>query len=161
MIKHHPEVCLFQPEIPQNAGNIGRLCAATQCRLHLTRPFGFTTDDKNLRRAGLDYWPFLDLEIHENLESVLERFDGNFAYFSTKATRIYTEMPPTVGLLLFGQETKGLPKWVFEKWPNNGWKIPMYHSGVRSLNLANSVSTVLYHQVLQRRQFFNVETEIV
>ncbi len=158
MIKNHPEVCLFQPEIPQNAGNIGRLCAATQSRLHLIKPFGFTTEDKNLRRAGLDYWPFLDLEIHDNLEGLLQRFNGEFAFFSTKATRPYTDMPSTVRLLLFGQETKGLPPWVFERWPQNAWKIPMYHPGVRSLNLANSVSIVLYHQLQARQKYMSENT---
>lgn len=151
MIQHHPEVCLYQPEIPQNAGNIGRLCAATQCRLHLIRPFGFTTEDKNLRRAGLDYWPFLDLEIHDDLENLLEGFGGSFAFFSTKATRPYTQMPVDVRLLIFGQETKGLPSWVLERWPEKAWTIPMFHPGVRSLNVANSVSVVLYHQLLKRR----------
>jgi tRNA (cytidine/uridine-2'-O-)-methyltransferase len=147
VIFDHPEVCLFQPEIPQNTGNIGRICAATQCRMHLIRPFAFSMDDRNVRRAGLDYWPFLDLEIHDSLELLIERFNGNFAYLTTKATRPYTQMNPDVKLLLFGQETKGLPEWVHKKWPDKGWTIPMFHSGVRSLNVANSVSAVLYHQL--------------
>ncbi|MCX6124213.1 MAG: tRNA (cytidine(34)-2'-O)-methyltransferase [Proteobacteria bacterium] len=149
MIAGHPEICLFQPEIPQNTGNIGRLCAATQCRMHLIRPFAFSTDDRNLRRAGLDYWPFLDLEIHDSLETLLERFDGNFAFFTTKASRFYTEIPSDTKLLIFGQETKGLPAWVHERWADKSWKIPMFHPGVRSLNIANSASIVLYHQLMQ------------
>jgi tRNA (cytidine/uridine-2'-O-)-methyltransferase len=156
MLQHHLHVCLYSPEIPQNAGNIGRLCAATQCRLHLTKPFGFTTDDKNLRRAGLDYWPFLDLEIHDSLEDVLNQFQGRFAFFSTKATKCFTEMPVDIDMILFGQETKGLPSWVFEKYSEQAWKIPMYHQSVRSLNVANSASIILYHQLLRRRQFHNL-----
>lgn len=160
MIAGHPQICLFRPEIPQNTGNIGRLCAATQSRLHLIRPFAFSTSDKNLRRAGLDYWPFLDLEIHDELEPLLEQFSGRFAFFSTKATRPYTEMPSNVELLVFGQETKGLPKSVLERWSDHAWRIPMFHPGVRSLNVANSVSVVLYHQLMSRRSALGVTTTL-
>ena len=151
MLKGHPQICLFRPEIPQNTGNIGRLVAATQSRLHLIRPFGFSASDKNLRRAGLDYWPFLDLEIHDDLETLLGRFAGRFAYFSTKGTKLYTEVPLETDLLIFGQETKGLPPWVFEKWPEQAYKIPIFHEGVRSLNLANAVSVVLYDHLMRKR----------
>lgn len=151
MLKGHPQICLFRPEIPQNTGNIGRLVAATQSRLHLIRPFGFSASDKNLRRAGLDYWPFLDLEIHDDLETLLGRFAGRFAYFSTKGTKLYTEVPLHTDLLIFGQETKGLPPWVFEKWPEQAYKIPIFHEGVRSLNLANAVSVVLYDHLMRKR----------
>lgn len=151
MLKGHPQICLFRPEIPQNTGNIGRLVAATQSRLHLIRPFGFSASDKNLRRAGLDYWPFLDLEIHDDLEILLQRFAGRFAYFSTKGKKLYTEVPVETDLLIFGQETKGLPPWVFEKWPEQAYKIPIFHEGVRSLNLANAVSVVLYDHLMRKR----------
>ena len=151
MLKGHPQICLFRPEIPQNTGNIGRLVAATQSRLHLVRPFGFSASDKNLRRAGLDYWPFLDLEIHDDLETLLARFQGRFAYFSTKGKKIYTDVPIETDLLIFGQETKGLPPWVFEKWPEQAYKIPIFHEGVRSLNLANAVSVVLYDHLMRKR----------
>ena len=152
MIAGHPELCLFQPEIPQNTGNIARLCAATQCRLHLIRPFAFSATDKQLRRAGLDYWPFLDLEIHDSIEPLIERFGGDFAYFTTKATEVYTDMPKAVRLLIFGQETKGMPSWFHDRWGRYGRTIPMFHSGVRSLNVANSASIVLYHQLMRRRE---------
>lgn len=152
MLKGHPHICLFRPEIPQNTGNIGRLAAATQSRLHLVRPFGFSASDRNLRRAGLDYWPFLDLEIHDDLESLVERFSPRFAYLSTKGTKLYTEMPADTELLIFGQETKGLPPWVFERWPEHAYKIPMFHDGVRSLNLANAVSVVLYDHLMKGRR---------
>lgn len=160
MINGHPEICLFQPEIPQNAGNIGRLCAATQCRLHLVLPFAFSTNDRNLRRAGLDYWPFLDLEIHDRIEDLIERFDGQFAFFTTKAERYYTEMPVETKLLIFGQETKGMPDWFHKRWSHNGWKIPMFHPGVRSLNVANSASVILYHQLLRRRAAYGIDATI-
>ena len=152
MIKGHLELCLFRPEIPQNTGTIGRLAAATQCRLHLVRPFGFSAHDKNLRRAGLDYWPFLDLEIHDDLDELLSRFQGRFAFFSTKATTLYTEMPPDIDLLVFGQETKGLPPSILERWPDKAYKIPIFHPGVRSLNVANAVSIVLYDHLLKKRR---------
>jgi tRNA (cytidine/uridine-2'-O-)-methyltransferase len=154
VILHHPEVCLYRPEIPQNTGNIGRLCAATQCRLHLISPFAFSSDDKNLRRAGLDYWPFLDLEVHDDLQVLLDRFGSDVGFLSTKGKRCYTEMPHNVRLLVFGQETKGLPAWVHERYSDNMWRIPIYHSGVRSLNVANTVSIMLYKQLLDRRRYF-------
>jgi tRNA (cytidine/uridine-2'-O-)-methyltransferase len=150
MRKGHPEVCLYRPEIPQNVGNIGRLCAATQCRMHVVTPVPFSVDDRNLRRPGLDYWPFLDLEIHHNFENLLNRFSGKVAFFSARSKKIYTEMPADIELLVFGQETKGLPKSYHEKYSDNFWNIPIFHPGVRSLNVANSVSIVLYHQLLVR-----------
>jgi tRNA (cytidine/uridine-2'-O-)-methyltransferase len=151
MISGHPHICLYQPEIPQNTGNIGRLAAATGSRLHLVKPFGFSTSDKNLRRAGLDYWPFLDLEIHDDLESVLKLFPGRFAFFSKKAARPFTAMPDDVELLIFGRETTGLPESLLLEFPENSYNIPMYHPGVRSLNLANAVSVIVYHRILKKR----------
>lgn len=147
MIAGHPHVCLYQPEIPQNTGSIGRLCAGAGARLHLIRPFGFDTSDKNLRRAGLDYWPFLDLEIHDSLEDVLTLFPGRFAFFSKKADKLYTEMPRGVELLIFGRETSGLPPDLHTRFPEAFYRIPMYHPGVRSQNLANAVSIVLYDRL--------------
>jgi tRNA (cytidine/uridine-2'-O-)-methyltransferase len=150
MKKDHLHICLFQPEIPQNTGNIGRLAAALQCRLHLIKPLGFSTDDKNLRRAGLDYWPFLDLEIHDSFEDFMKNFSmEDLAFFSAKASAPYTKMPSSKKVLVFGRETKGLPPEFFEKNPENFYNIPMYHKGVRSLNLANSVSIISYHQLLR------------
>lgn len=158
MLLHHPHICLFQPEIPQNAGNIGRLAAATQCRLHLVRPFGFDTNDKNLRRAGLDYWPFLDLEIHEALQPLLDFFPRRkIAFFSKRGQVPYTKMPTDVELLIFGRETSGLPEELWDQYRSEFYGIPMYHAGVRSLNLANAVSIVVYHQLTQRRRLFYPE----
>lgn len=137
------------PEIPQNAGNIGRLAAATQCRLHLIKPLGFSTDNKNLRRAGLDYWPFLDLEIHDSFDDFMTLFSPDeIAFFSKKASEPYIKMPKKIKALIFGRETKGLPEEFHEKYPSSFYSIPMFHEGVRSLNLANSVSIVTYHKLL-------------
>lgn len=148
MITGHPEICLYKPEIPQNTGNIGRLAAASGCRLHLILPFGFSPSDKNLRRAGLDYWPFLDLEIHDNLETLLSRFQPNeVGFFTKKTNRSYATMQKEVRLLIFGQETKGLPDEILSTYAPSCFQIPMFHNGVRSLNLANSASIIVYHQI--------------
>lgn len=148
MLPGHPEICLFEPEIPQNAGNIGRLAAATGSRLHLIQPFGFTTSDKNLRRSGLDYWPYLDLEIHASIEPLIARHEGRVAFFSTKATTPYVDMASDIRLLVFGKESAGLPSDLHERFPACFFRIPMYHPGVRSLNLANSVAIVLYDRLM-------------
>jgi tRNA (cytidine/uridine-2'-O-)-methyltransferase len=153
MKQGHPQICLYQPEIPQNTGNIGRLAAATACRLHLVKPFGFATDDRNLRRPGLDYWPFLDLEIHDDIESLFSRFQGRLAFFSKTADKYYTDLPPTTDLLIFGRETQGLPDAWRTRFAEDFYRIPMFHEGVRSLNLANAVSVVLYDQLRQRQNF--------
>ena len=148
MIANHPQVCLYKPEIPQNTGNIGRLCAATQCRLNLVRPFGFDASDKNLRRPGLDYWPYLDLEIHEDFAALASLFERKkIAFFSKKGTKPYWELPQDTELLVFGQETSGLPDELWEQYPEQFYSIPIYHPQVRSLNLSNSVSIILYAQL--------------
>lgn len=151
---YHPEICLFRPEIPQNAGSIARLVAGTHCRLHLVRPFGFSTSDRNLRRPGLDYWPYLDLEIHDEIEPLLARCEDKVALFSKFSHRPYTEVPPETRLLVFGQETAGLPKSLKEKYSELVYGIPMFHPAVRSLNVANAVAVVLYDQ-LHRRNLFS------
>lgn len=151
MMPGHPQICLYRPEIPQNTGNIGRLAAGSQCRLNLIRPFAFSTDDKNLRRAGLDYWPYLDLEIHDDIDALLATHAPRVAFFSARATKPYTEMPADISLLVFGQETKGLPRELHETYPDCFYTIPIFHNKVRSFNLANAVSIVLYHQLMQNR----------
>ena len=150
MLKNHPQICLFRPEIPQNTGNIGRIAAATQCRLHIITPVGFSMDDKNVRRAGLDYWPFLDVEIHDSLDELLTQFDPEkVAFLSTKTETNYSQMPKDVDLIIFGQVTAGLPPKYLKERPENFYKIPLYHDDVRSLNLANAVSIVVYNQLNQ------------
>ncbi len=150
MLRGHPQICLFQPEIPQNAGSIARLAAATQCRLHLVKPFGFNTEDRNLRRPGLDYWPFLDLEIHDDFATLAQQFAPRVAFFSKKATRSYLDMPPETELLVFGRETDGLPAHIWDQYSEHFYSIPIFHAGVRSLNLANSVAICVYELMRQR-----------
>jgi tRNA (cytidine/uridine-2'-O-)-methyltransferase len=147
-MKHgHPHIVLYRPEIPQNTGNIGRLAAGSGSRLHLITPFGFEPQDKNLRRAGLDYWPYLDLEIHDDIRPLLKNFRGRLALFSKKAHKSYWEMPDHADVFIFGQETKGLPDWVTDEWGEHLYRIPMYHPDVRSHNLANAVSIIVYHRI--------------
>ncbi len=146
----HPQICLYRPEIPQNAGTIGRLAAATQCRLHLIKPFGFSMDDRNLKRAGLDYWPFLDLEIHDDIHDLLTRVTPRIAFLSKRGQRNYTEIPTDTELIVFGQETAGLPETFWQSYPEMFYSLPILHPGVRSINLANAVSVVIYDQLRQR-----------
>lgn len=153
MLPGHLHICLFEPEIPQNAGSIGRLAAATQSRLHMVMPLGFSTSDKNLRRAGLDYWPFLDLEMHGDLRELIQPFQGRRAFFSKFATRTYTAMPLEVDFLIFGRETSGLPAWVHAEHQQEMYAFPMFHEGVRSINLANAVSVAVYHQMGRKGLF--------
>lgn len=148
MQKDHLHICLFQPEIPQNTGNIARLAAATGCRLHLILPLGFNTEEKQLRRPGLDYWPYLDLEIHDSFEDFCEVVNPkNMAFFSAKATKSYQLMTPEVDVLIFGRETSGLPVPLREHYAQQLYKIPIFHPKVRSSNLANCVALTVYHQL--------------
>ncbi len=160
MKKNHLHICLHAPEIPQNTGNIGRLVAATQCRLHIVEPTGFGLTDKNLRRPGLDYWPFLDLEIHKNLAALVKNTGEKPVFLSKKSkAKPYTQIPKDRNLLVFGNETSGLPQHIWEEYPDDFYYIPMFHEGVRSLNLANAVSVVLYHH-LWRRLGWDQDTRI-
>ena len=142
------EIILFQPEIPQNAGNVVRTCAVTNSRLTLVRPLGFSTASRHLKRAGLDYWEEMEIKIVDSLEDLLKH--SNFYYFSSKATKLYTEISyKEEDLLIFGSETKGLPSYFHERWPVRGHRIPMV-PGQRCLNLANSVAIVLYEGLRQQ-----------
>jgi len=144
-------VVLYEPEIPPNTGSVARLCAATLTPLHLIEPLGFKIDDKHLKRAGLDYWPFVDLHVHKNWrEFVAEVKPGRLLYFTKKAGRSYT----TIGyqdddFLVFGPETRGLPEEMWQDLATCALRIPMSGSGVRSLNLSNAVSIVLYEGLRQ------------
>lgn len=149
----HPQVCLYQPEIPQNTGSIGRLVAGAGSRLHLIKPFGFGTSDKNLRRPGLDYWPYLDLEIHDSIEGLVARYPGKMAFFSKFATKSYSEIPVETEVLVFGRETSGFPDSFHQRFKQDLYRIPMFHPEVRSLNLANACSIVLY-DLMHRRGLF-------
>ena len=140
------KVILYQPQIPQNAGNIVRTCAVTGCDLIMVRPLGFSTNDRWLKRAGLDYWEGVNVSFIDDLETYLEKQHGNFYFFSSKATQFYSEVSHSYNsnsILIFGSETSGLPSHFFEKWPERFVKIPMIE-GVRCLNLATSVGIGVY-----------------
>lgn len=141
------EVILYAPEIPQNAGNVARTCAITGTKLTLVRPLGFGLTSRTLKRAGLDYWDEVAVEVIDQLE---EHLHSPFYFFSTKGKKRYTEIEFTPATqLIFGSETSGLPESFHEKWPELFYTIPM-KSGVRSLNLSNSVAIVLYEGLRQQ-----------
>lgn len=144
-------ICLFQPEIPQNTGNIGRLSLATGSVLHLIKPIGFSLNDYYLKRAGLDYWEYVDLRIHDSFADCLGSFPEKprMAFLSTKAEKSLWEMPE-LDLLVFGRETSGLPDSFREQYPDSFYKIPMFHEKVRSLNLATSAGISVYEQLRWR-----------
>jgi len=137
---------LIEPEIPMNTGNIGRLSLASGSALHLVKPFGFELDDKRLKRAGLDYWKHISVNIYENIEEFfLKNKDANMVYFSSSATKNYTTINFQDNMFfLFGKESVGLSKEITVKNLDNLYKIPIYSKHVRSLNLANAVSIVVY-----------------
>ncbi|MCF8008893.1 MAG: tRNA (uridine(34)/cytosine(34)/5-carboxymethylaminomethyluridine(34)-2'-O)-methyltransferase TrmL [Halanaerobiales bacterium] len=143
-------IVLVEPEIPQNTGNIARTCAATDSSLHLVEPLGFSTDDKYLKRAGLDYWHLLEIYYYESLDNFLEMNKGNTLYFaSTKSPNRYDMMNYKYDdYLIFGKETAGLPEPLLKKNIENTIRIPMVKQA-RSLNLANSVSIILYEGLRQ------------
>ena len=138
-------IVLYEPEIPQNTGNIARTCAATGSVLHLIKPLGFSLEDKYLKRAGLDYWRMMRYEVHENFEELLEKYPGARMHFlSTKAPRSYTEAAyGPDDFLVFGRETRGLPVSLLSRVYDRCLRSPRV-PGARSLNLSNSVAIVLY-----------------
>lgn len=138
------KVILYQPQIPQNAGNIVRTCAVTGSDLIMVEPLGFSTHDRWLKRAGLDYWEGVKVEFIDDLDSYLEQTTHSFYFFSSKATKLYTEVSyDSNSLLIFGSETSGLPSIYFERWPDRFVKLPMIPD-VRCLNLATSVGIGVY-----------------
>lgn len=139
-------IVLVEPEIPMNTGNIGRLSLASGAALHLVKPFGFDLDDKRLKRAGLDYWKHISVNIYENIEDFfLKNKEANMVYFSSSATKNYTTINFQDNMFfLFGKESVGLSKEITVKNSDNLYKIPIYTKHVRSLNLANAVSIVVY-----------------
>ncbi|MFI0434163.1 MAG: tRNA (cytidine(34)-2'-O)-methyltransferase [Parachlamydiaceae bacterium] len=138
------KIILFQPQIPQNAGNIVRTCAVTGCELIMVSPLGFSTHDRWLKRAGLDYWEGVKVSFIDNLETYLEQYDGFFYFFSSKSRVLYTSVSYDVhSALIFGSETTGLPPLFYQKWPDRFVTLPMV-KGVRCLNLATSVGIGVY-----------------
>ena len=151
-------IVLFQPEIPQNTGNIARSCAATNTPLHLIKPLGFSIDDKHVKRAGLDYWSLLDLHVYESFEEFLEQNNNPKVYLSsTKATKVYSDFAFEQDcFIMFGRETKGLPEEIMDQYSETSMRIPMANEEkARSLNLSNSVAIVLY-EALRQRDFDNL-----
>lgn len=139
-------IVLVEPEIPPNTGSIARLCGATNTVLHLIHPLGFSTDDKHLKRAGLDYWKFVNIHYWESLESFLEAQEENTLYFfTTKTSRSYVKADFKPGdYLIFGKETKGLPEEILSLYKDRCYTLPMPNPNIRSLNLAMTAGIVLY-----------------
>jgi tRNA (cytidine/uridine-2'-O-)-methyltransferase len=146
-------VVLYQPEIPANTGNIARLCGAAQMRLHLIHPLGFSVDDKHLKRAGLDYWPEIDVRHHQDFDAFLKSMteSARLLCFSRHAETVYPLAKAKHGdYLLFGRETLGLPSHVQKTYPC--YRVPIWGK-VRSLNLSTTVGIVSYHYLQQMGLF--------
>lgn len=145
-------IVLVEPEIAPNTGNIGRSCVVTESVLHLVKPLGFETDDKHLKRAGLDYWQYINLEIHESLDAFMEKYEGRRMFLATtKGGRLYSQVRYQDGdMILFGKETAGLPRDFIEAHRENAVRIPMgKDTRLRSLNLANSANIILFEALRQ------------
>jgi tRNA (cytidine/uridine-2'-O-)-methyltransferase len=143
-------IVLYEPEIPANTGNIGRTCVATGTRLHLIEPLGFRLDEKSLRRAGMDYWPQLDVTRYLNFQDFLEKNPGARIYMATtKGQKVYTEVSYEPDCyIMFGKESAGIPEEILRENPKTAVRIPMIGE-TRSLNLGNSVAIVLYEALRQ------------
>jgi tRNA (cytidine/uridine-2'-O-)-methyltransferase len=147
-------IVLVRPEIPQNTGSIARLAAAIRARLHLVGPLGFSLADRYLKRAGLDYWPLVDLRTYEGWEQFVAIHDDSTRakakFFSTHAPTSYLDAPYKRGdFLFFGSETKGLGREFLAERTDRAYRIPIFEAGVRSLNLSNAVSIVVYEALRQ------------
>ena len=146
-------VVLIEPEIPPNTGNVGRLCLATKSTLHLVKPFGFSLDDRELKRAGLDYWGDVDVRTWDSFAQLQDAQPSATRYFflTTKTERAYYDIKFNAGdFLVFGRETKGLPERLLEDNADNCLTIPMH--GTRSLNLATAVAIVLFEAMRQQQR---------
>lgn len=142
-------IVMVEPEIPQNTGNVARTCAATGARLHLVGPMGFTIDDRKLKRAGLDYWHYLDITYYDNISEFFAKNKGTFYFYTTKGRKTHSEVSyPDNCYLLFGKETKGLPEELLMQYPEQCVRIPMAGE-IRSLNLSNSVAIAVYEVLRQ------------
>lgn len=149
-------IVFVEPEIPPNTGNIARSCAATNSVLHLVKPLGFSIDDKSLKRAGLDYWPYVTLEIHESLGEFMKKYgkegENRTMYLATtKGKHRYTDIAYKDGdMLLFGKETAGLPRDFITEHEENAIRIPMSeNTRLRSFNLANSANIIMFEALRQ------------
>ncbi len=152
-------IVLVEPEIPPNTGSIARLCGATNTVLHLVRPLGFLTDDKHLKRAGLDYWKFVDIRYWDSFDAFLEAQDERKLYFlTTKTKKSYSDAKFKPGdYLVFGKETKGLPENLLNLYADRCLTLPMPNENIRSLNLAMTAGIVLY-EALRQNQNIGLQT---
>ena len=152
-------IVLVEPEIPQNAGNIARTCAATGTHLHMIRPLGFEVTDKYLKRAGLDYWHLVEISYYDSFDELRAKYpDSRFFFFTTKGKHRHSDVSYQEGdFLVFGKETKGLPEELLVKNKETCLRIPM-HADARSLNLGNSVAIVLY-EALRQTDFAGLKEE--
>ena len=154
-------IVLVEPEIPQNTGNIARTCAALGAKLHLVHPLGFSISEKQVKRAGLDYWDKVEIEEHENFEKFLEKYkpeEHNMYFVTTKGKHVYSDVNYSEMqevFALFGKETKGLPEDILIKYIDKTIRIPM-REGLRSLNLSNSVAIVAY-DIFRQAGFDNLQ----
>ena len=149
-------IVLVEPEIPHNTGSIARTCALTKTRLHLVKPLGFSIDDKHLKRAGLDYWPLVDINVYDSFEELLGKNPhGHFYFATTKTDRLYTDIQyKDNSFFVFGKETKGLSDGILNSNKGNLIKIPMI-SIARSLNLSNSANIIIY-EALRQMNFMQI-----
>ena len=147
------EVCLVEPSIPPNTGNVARLCAALDLPLHLIEPLGFEITDKALKRAGLDYWPLVRLYRHMSLDACLLPFSKQDLFFFSVHARqsLWDARFAQDSLLVFGNEIVGLPQSLRDRYPDRFYRIPMLSKGVRSLNLSSAVAVAVYEAQRQRR----------
>ena len=154
-------IVLVEPEIPQNTGNIARTCAALGAKLHLVYPLGFSISEKQVKRAGLDYWDKLEIEEHISFNKFLEKYkpeENNMFFVTTKGKQVYSDVDYSEMdeiFILFGKETKGLPEDVLKKYLDKTIRIPM-REGLRSLNLSNSVAIVAY-DIFRQSGFYELE----
>ena len=152
-------IVLYQPEIPANTGNIGRTCVATNTRLHLIEPLGFRLSEKEIRRAGMDYWDHLDLHRYINFEEFQQKNpEAKIWMATTKAKSVYSEVQYGPNdYIMFGKESAGIPEEILIDYPKTCIRIPMMDT-IRSLNLSNSVSIVLY-EALRQQNFGGMQTQ--
>ena len=144
--KENLNIVLFEPEIPQNTGNIARTCVLTNSKLHLIKPLGFEITDKSVKRAGLDYWKDLDLTIWESYWDLRKAYEDRTFYFcTTKGKAYYDKITMKQGdFLVFGRESSGLPDEIRDSEPENCIRVPMIKTSTRSLNISNTVSIIAY-----------------
>ena len=152
-------IVLYEPEMPMNTGNIGRSCVATKTKLHLIEPLGFRLSDREIKRAGLDYWPHLDVTVYSDYRDFLDRNPGAKIYYATtKAPQTYTDVQYEDDcFIMFGKESAGIPEEILVEHPEECVRIPMIGE-TRSLNLSNSVAIVLY-EALRQNQFDHMKLE--